>query len=537
MSLWWVPRPSKPLSGSNVVGGFDSHTFPQNTFKVHTYLMYKINTYIIYLFMSIVYSAFDYNLELIHNVRVDEFNSNSNFGVSDVWGYTDETGIEYAIIGYRYGTFIYDVSSSIFPILISDIVGPSGSDYYYHRDYKTYGDYLYIVNEMTGNDVGMQVIDLSPLPNGSPIQLDTYDNVNQSHNLWIDEASGYAFIEHYYGDNIHIADLTNPSDPSYGGTFGYLGDSCHDIFTRDNVAYISEGYNSSYGIYDITNLNNISQLATISVVGYAHNAWLNDLGTHLITTEETVGIPVKIWDISNLDNINLVSQYLGENDLAHNVHVKNDQLIISHYTTGVKIVDIFDPARPVEVAAFDTYPDNDNSGFYGCWGVYPFAGNNYIYASDMQYGLFIFDYDWIETGWVSGYVYDINGNAITGFLRSVLNEKTFSVVNGYYEIGFAEGDQVFEVVSNGQVLGEVIIPILPHQDSITNLYVGLNESDFGDINQDQMINILDIIIVINIILESINPLDIELVLSDVNNDLQINVLDIIAIVNIILDTI
>ena len=233
----------------------------------------------------------------------------------------------------------------------------------------------------------------------------------------------------------------------------------------------------------------------------------------------------------------MVSQYLGENNLAHNVHVKNDQLIISHYTTGVKIVDIYDPTRPVEIAAYDTYINNDNSGFYGCWGAYPFTDNNYIYASDMQYGLFVLDYDWIEAGWVSGYVYDISGNLISGSLRSVLNQKTFSVNNGYYEIGFAEGNQTFEVLSNNQVLGEVIIPILPHQDSTTDLYVGIDDSDFGDINQDEVINILDIIIVVNIILDSVNPTDLELILSDVNNDNQINVLDIIAIVNIILDTI
>ena len=117
------------------------------------------------LFLSYLFSSVNYNFTLIHNIPVNQSNSNSNFGVSDVWGYTDETGIEYAIVGYRYGTFIYDVSTNPnSPILIADIPGPSGGDYYYHRDYKTYEDYLYIVNEMTGSDTGMQVVDLSPLP-------------------------------------------------------------------------------------------------------------------------------------------------------------------------------------------------------------------------------------------------------------------------------------------------------------------------------------------------------------------------------------
>ncbi|PCH57124.1 MAG: hypothetical protein COC11_04630, partial [Candidatus Neomarinimicrobiota bacterium] len=98
-------------------------------------------------FIIVGWAATNYNLELISHIgEITQNNSNDNFGVSDVWGYTDETGIEYAIVGYRYGTFIYDVSTDPGNSnLIYNISGPSGSDYYYHRDYKTYGDYLYIV--------------------------------------------------------------------------------------------------------------------------------------------------------------------------------------------------------------------------------------------------------------------------------------------------------------------------------------------------------------------------------------------------------
>ena len=52
----------------------------------------------------------NYNLELKNLIAFE--NDSNDFGTSDVWGYTDETGIEYAIVGYRYGTMIYDVSSS-----------------------------------------------------------------------------------------------------------------------------------------------------------------------------------------------------------------------------------------------------------------------------------------------------------------------------------------------------------------------------------------------------------------------------------------
>ena len=133
------------------------------------------------------------------------------------------------------------------------------------------------------------------------------------------------------------------------------------------------------------------------------------------------------WDLDSDDllqshvNINLVGEYLGENSLAHNVHVKGDFVYISHYTTGLKILDIFDPTNPIEVAAYDTYPDNDNDGFYGCWGTYPFTMNNYIYASDMQYGLFVFKFDHIQAGWVYGTITD-GGQPVGGVaIKSLLN--------------------------------------------------------------------------------------------------------------------
>ena len=356
----------------------------------------------IFVFLSkISTQVINYNLDLIHNIQYE--NSSSNFGVSDVWGYTDEFENEYAIVGYKNGTSILNVSGDN-PIEIANILGPSTGDYYYHRDYKTYGDYLYIVNEMYGGDVGMQVIDLSPLPQNEPMQLETYNYIGQSHNLWIDN-NGFAFIEHQMGDNIQIVNLENPSQPLYESTFGNLASNCHDIYSINNIAYVSEGWNNQFGIYDIQDLNNISQIATIPVEGYAHNAWINNTENIMVTTEETAGKTIKIWDISNLNNINLLSEYLGENHLAHNAHIKENLVYISHYTTGIKIIDIFNPVRPVEVAAYDTYPINDEGGFYGCWGTYPFASNEYIYASDMQNGLFILNFENINAGWTYGNIY------------------------------------------------------------------------------------------------------------------------------------
>ena len=363
--------------------------------------------------------------------------------------------------------------------------------------------------------------------------------LQQSHNLWIDDFNQLAFVENTYPQNIKILDISNPENIFEVGTFyGNYGINCHDIFSRGDFAYISEGWSSQFTIYDISEISNPISLVTIPVLGYAHNAWLNDAGTHLITTEETDLMTIKIWDIENLENINLVGEYLGENNLAHNVHVLNDQLIISHYTTGIKIVDIFNPSKPVEVAAFDTYIQNDNGGYYGCWGAYPFTQNNMIFASDMQNGLFILDYETKYASWRTGYLYDHIGQILTDTeIKSTLNNKSFFTDDyGYFDIGFPDGEYEFDVFQDGILLDSITMVFLEHEEINESIYLGLDDIIYGDLNNDGVINVLDVVNMTNIVLSNIQPNPYMSLVSDLNNDELINVLDIILVVNIIISS-
>ena len=58
----------------------------------------------------------------------------------------------------------------------------------------------------------------------------------------------------------------------------------------------------------------------------------------------------------------------------------------------------------------------------------------------------------------------------------------------------------------------------------------------GDVNQDGLINILDVVNIINFILSDDTPSDNQFISSDLNQDNIINILDVVLIVNIILNT-
>ncbi|MGH8015801.1 MAG: LVIVD repeat-containing protein, partial [Candidatus Zixiibacteriota bacterium] len=104
---------------------------------------------------------------------------------------------------------------------------------------------------------------------------------------------------------------------------------------------------------------------------------------YMVSTEETVGKTIKIWNIEDLQNIELVGEYIGPNLFAHNVHVLGDYVYISHYGSGTRVIDIRVPSCPLEIAAFDT-PFDDT------WGCFPFNDDNLVYSSNLDGTLNIF---------------------------------------------------------------------------------------------------------------------------------------------------
>ena len=359
---------------------------------------------------STLYGGTDPSLEFLGQLWFDSYYSGSDTsGGSDVWGYTTPEGEEYAIMGVYEGVAVI---RAIDLEVIDIIPGPQQNDYWFHRDIKTYGHYAYVTNEMYGTNEGLMILDLQYLPDSVRF-VGSYDISPdlRSHNLSIDVATGFAYIEESNG--WLILDLADPENPVDVGIISAPG---HDIMVRNDTAYVAEGWGSIFSIWDVTSKAHPQELVSIASPsnGYLHNIWPTEDGNYVLTTEETDNRTVKIWDISDLNNVNLVAEYLAPNDLAHNVHVEGDYAFISHYTSGVAVLDIHDPTNPVEVAVYDTYVPNDDPQFAGCWGVYPHTSNGMVFTSNIEGYLNIFQFHDIET--------DVNEEtALTG--EFVLNQN------------------------------------------------------------------------------------------------------------------
>ena len=70
-----------------------------------------------------------------------------------------------------------------------------------------------------------------------------------------------------------------------------------------------------------------------------------------------------------------------------------------------------------------------------------------------------------------------------------------------------------------------------------NLIMNSSESGIilGDINFDNSLNVQDIIVLVGIIINTINPNDFQIYAADVNNDYEIDILDAVQLVSIILN--
>lgn len=317
-----------------------------------------------------------------------------SFGTSagnDCWGWTAPDGTDYAIYGMRDGVaFINTVTMQV-----SDVV--TFTAFCSWRDMKTYGHYCYAVSECGGEKQGMMVIDMQFLPDSvryiksiNPVPGVTVT----SHNLFIDTIKGYLYAEGTSSTNqaIQIFSLSNPANPTWVGSFG-IGGGIHDMYIMNDTAYVAEGWNPSFSIWNVANKSNPQFISRVNVptTGYVHNIWPTEDGKYVATTEETAFHTVKMWDIQDPFNVQLLGDYLAPGNLAHNAQIKGDKLYISHYESGVAIVDISNPSVLTEIARYDTYTSSEDPDFAGCWGVYNYASDGLIYASNMDGRLFILE--------------------------------------------------------------------------------------------------------------------------------------------------
>ncbi|MDB9993157.1 choice-of-anchor B family protein [Flavobacteriaceae bacterium] len=330
---------------------------------------------------------------------------------NDSWGWTDpQDGTEYALMGLNNGTVFIDISDPVNPVYLGKL--PTHTTPTTWRDVKVYNNYAFIVSEASNH--GMQVFDLTRLRNvANPPETFTedahYDGFGNSHNIVINEDTGYAYSvgDNTYSGGPHFVDISNPLSPVAAGGYpgsGYTHDAQVITYNGPDSDYtgreIYVGSNASFvTIVDVTDKNNPQLIADISYTNdsYTHQGWFTEDLNYFILGDETdeinFGFNTKtiVFDFTDLDNPQLDFDYFGSTTaIDHNGYTKGNKYYLANYTAGMKVLDISDLQNQTisELGYFDTYPANDSASFNGAWNVYPYFESGNIVISNYSGGGF-----------------------------------------------------------------------------------------------------------------------------------------------------
>lgn len=357
--------------------------------------------------------------------------------LSNLWGYTDENGNEYAIVGTEDGVSIVDITNPSSPV---EIFYEPGSNTIW-REVKTYNDYAYITTEETD---GVMIIDLSPLPASTTLPVNYFFGqpgglFNTVHSLFIDE-NGVLYIhgsDRGNGGVIFYDIAANPTNPPELGEYDnwYV----HDSYARGDTLYAAHISDGFFTIVDISDKMNPVILGLQNTPhNFTHNTWLSSNGQYLFTTDEVTGAFIGAYDVSDPADIHEVDRAQhdpGTGVIPHNTYWMDNYVITSYYRSGVTIHDVTYPNMMVETGHYDTSP-MAGDGFNGAWGVYPFFASGKIIVSDMEEGLFILGPTYQRGCYLNGNITDASTlQIIAGASIEILGQSIFDNSNNLGDYG------------------------------------------------------------------------------------------------------
>jgi choice-of-anchor B domain-containing protein len=313
-----------------------------------------------------------------------------------------------------------DITDPVNPIHLGLLPLHEGANPAVWRDFKVYENHVFVVADGAGPH-GMQVFDLTQLrdlPNRPTIFEETahYDQFGSAHNLVLNEESGYAYAVGVSNGplscngGLHMIDLLEPTRPIFAGCFGdstigrgYTHDAQCVLYKGPDLDHqgseICLGSNEAgLSIVDVTDKSAPLEIGTgfYASFAYAHQGWLTEDHRYFLMDDEVdeqrFGFNTRtiIWDVSDLDNPFVLSEYISENTSSdHNLYISGNLVFQANYASGLRVLDITDINAPREVAFFDTYLADDNPGYRGAWSTYPFYPSGVVTVTSSSEGLFI----------------------------------------------------------------------------------------------------------------------------------------------------
>ncbi len=367
---------------------------------------------------------------------------------SGSWCYAAPNGTEYAILGAKTGAAIYKINTNSVEEL-AFIPGPVTN----WREITVVGHHAYVVTDVSGTGHGMQVIDLSQLPDTATLVTTYTATFTLGHIIQRDIFSEAPYV-YVCGTSatqgVRIMDVSNPAQPVEAGVYqpGYY---IHDCHVRGDLMYAAAFYEGTIDIVDISDKSQPQLISRFSISdGYTHSASTTTDGKYLFVAPEHDGLPARMYNVEDPFNVYEVASYTGNPlSLVHNPYILGNFAFVSHNTEGLRVVDIADPEFPVEVGYYDTYA-GPSGGFYGLWSACPYLPSGRIIGGNREDGLYVWSFNGTQAGRKYVFVRDaVTGAPLPGATATTSADTLFANLEGLIKAGNLAGDYTWDIAASG----------------------------------------------------------------------------------------
>ncbi len=403
------------------------------------------------------------------NINLFDVANSGDDRYSGSWVYVDTArNREYALLGATGGTAIFDITEA--PIKeLAFIQGP----YSNWREITVLDGYAYVVTEGTGIGEGMQVIDLRFLPTAARLSTTYKSTFTTGHiiqrDIYTDDP--YIYINGACSTcGVNILDVSNPVEPKQVGLYspGYY---IHDCHVKGDYLYAAAFLEGTIDIVDISDKTRPVLVAQIDDPGgNTHSSWLSEDSRYLIISDELDGLPARIWNIEDLDNMFEVATYTAnDSSLTHNPYVRGDFAFFSHNTEGLRVVDIKDPRLPLEVGYYDTY-EEASGGFKGLWSACPYLPSGKIIGGDRDMGLYVWTFNNTFANRIYITVLDATTNEpITEVALNINNEAGKQLSSGQYGYATLEEQLAISILASGYEAMDTVVTLEEGEQRATTI--------------------------------------------------------------------
>lgn len=369
-------------------------------------------------------------IPLLYQVPLDGFSQTAT-EAHGIWGYRDPQGLEYALIATNTGLAVFLISPDAPPqeigMITDGVVSPKRDVQIYVYD-DPYAAWAYVtVKESSPGDGGMQIIDLTDLPN-SITEHPRYTGFHTAEGISAGtKPTGYVLFvfgtdTQDSGGGVVALDVSTPNGPYvkgfWDGAYTYdlalgthwepdqpPGSGHHDGKHR-GIAFCD----STFYVLDLESI--YSGGSTISVItsyvspgGFTgcRSGWVAPDGGYLYVCdhrdETAIRSPTRVWHVDiglNLWQpvVNPTPAWTGDSEaIDHQAFISGHYLYLATCTQGLNMFHLEDPENLTVDYRHDSYPSSDETILDGAWEVFPFPLSGLVAMSDRSSGLLILDPD------------------------------------------------------------------------------------------------------------------------------------------------